>query len=497
MAVARAYVDKRGTRWRLRWRHQGGSGPFQAPLYFDTEDEVARAKSHIEAMGLDVPNRAVVFALVKKLPLDGLLSGPQTEEVVADDAPVITENLVDEWLEFKRLNTKYASRKKSRELLLGKRVWPVLSGRAVTAITVEHINKLLSSMQSCDCFGNTLGPGCASNNHNKGKSALDHHEAGMSQRYIDRHYVAMLGFFSWVAGVKKWRGDNPVKDTRYKQQNLASYNSQQKEDIHFYLTRSQFQILRKEFPPYYQHLLDLMVETGIRFGEATAVRGSCFIGGARPKVKIVENWTDGEDGGKILADTKGSEVRDIRIANGLLVSLASVMPKDPAKMVFTASGGGRLDHSNFLRDYWNPAVARAQRCSDHPPHPRESVIPAAELAGRRCGDNGGLDRRGLPCRGWVVPGVNRCKYHLGPDPDAVSTCECWDKRLPRALTPHDLRHTAAAWWLSSGVPLIVVSRRLGHKSVQTTETIYAGLLNDVVDQLVELTTLYPESTSES
>ena len=47
--------------------------------------------------------------------------------------------------------------------------------------------------------------------------------------------------------------------------------------------------------------------------------------------------------------------------------------------------------------------------------------------------------------------------------------------LRTSLRLHDLRHTAAASWLASGLPLIYVQRQLGHKSITTTEEKYGHL----------------------
>jgi integrase len=50
------------------------------------------------------------------------------------------------------------------------------------------------------------------------------------------------------------------------------------------------------------------------------------------------------------------------------------------------------------------------------------------------------------------------------------------------LTPrpriHDLRHTHASMQLADGVPVIVVSRRLGHESIKTTTDVYGHLVPD-------------------
>lgn len=58
-----------------------------------------------------------------------------------------------------------------------------------------------------------------------------------------------------------------------------------------------------------------------------------------------------------------------------------------------------------------------------------------------------------------------------------------DPRLP--LRMHDLRHTAASIMLTAGVPLIVVSRQLGHSSVATTDRIYGGLQRSTVEEAMQ------------
>ena len=47
--------------------------------------------------------------------------------------------------------------------------------------------------------------------------------------------------------------------------------------------------------------------------------------------------------------------------------------------------------------------------------------------------------------------------------------------LRTALRLHDLRHTAAASWLTTGLPLIYVQRQLGHASITTTQKEYGHL----------------------
>jgi integrase len=50
--------------------------------------------------------------------------------------------------------------------------------------------------------------------------------------------------------------------------------------------------------------------------------------------------------------------------------------------------------------------------------------------------------------------------------------------LPQGWSPHWLRHTHASALLLAGVPLHVVSRRLGHADVQTTMDLYGWVTED-------------------
>ena len=51
---------------------------------------------------------------------------------------------------------------------------------------------------------------------------------------------------------------------------------------------------------------------------------------------------------------------------------------------------------------------------------------------------------------------------------------------------HDLRHTAASLMLNNGIPVIVVSKVLGHSKPSITMDIYGHLYNRMQDEVVRL-----------
>jgi integrase len=105
-------------------------------------------------------------------------------------------------------------------------------------------------------------------------------------------------------------------------------------------------------------------------------------------------------------------------------------------------------------------------------------------------------RRRITIAPLVVEALRRAVVGRGPDDlvfgalrgGRLDQGNWYESRWQRAIkaaqakgltkTPrfHDLRHTHAAWLISAGVPLPVIQKRLGHKSIQITVDVYGGLL---------------------
>jgi integrase len=72
-------------------------------------------------------------------------------------------------------------------------------------------------------------------------------------------------------------------------------------------------------------------------------------------------------------------------------------------------------------------------------------------------------------------------FHTGTWKPALKRLGWPEYRTPRI---HDLRHTHASWLLARGVPMLDVSRRLGHSSIATTDAVYSHCAPDAGDAIM-------------
>lgn len=272
-----------------------------------------------------------------------------------------------------------------------------------------------------------------------------------------------------------------------------------------------------------QLLVDVAMDTGLRWGELTDLRAGHVVNRTPVylKVETVVTWP-GEQfsaSGDVVERkhyTKGAEDRRVdlsaSVARRLLEHIATHrLP--PADLLFHADRV-RAEHAAWRarRDAEGTAAWEAEwqaRLAAEPRpagrfvktlprgrvHTGEHATASTYSLGCRCahctyantfynrtrrqalrGDRAprrrGPQRRGRPesREGWISP------QWFG---DVI-----WRPSLQRAglewLHWHDLRHAHATWLLAAGVPARNVMKRLGHKNLATTE-VYLGELVDVED----------------
>lgn len=127
-----------------------------------------------------------------------------------------------------------------------------------------------------------------------------------------------------------------------------------------FLNPPEIQRLADAFAPPDRVLIYTLAYTGIRQGEATALRRS-KINLLRREIIVNESASD-VHGRKVFGETKNRQTRVVALPGFLvpvLEELLEQVPIEPDALVFTSSAGGPIDWSNFRTRTWKPALAVA------------------------------------------------------------------------------------------------------------------------------------------
>lgn len=192
-----------------------------------------------------------------------------------------------------------------------------------------------------------------------------------------------------------------------------------------FLTRDQFAHLHAAVTEPWKPMVEFLVASGCRLGEALALKPS-DVDLDNNTVRVMRAWKRSSSGYTIGPPKTKRSKRTINMPAAVLTKLDL-----SGEWLFTNPGngaggpnplrrgfGGPVRPVNFRRNVWYPALSRAWPATD---------------------ENG------------------------EPIPDPLR---------PRI---HDLRHTCASWLIQAGVPLPVVSRHLGHESIQVTVDVYGHI----------------------
>lgn len=185
-----------------------------------------------------------------------------------------------------------------------------------------------------------------------------------------------------------------------------------------FLTRGEFDMIRYFLNEPYRAMVDLLLWSGMRYGEAAGLHWQ-RVDLVNRQIDIVETWDP--VGGRIKAYPKGKARRSVPIS----ADLAEVLDAQWDRTGTAGSCG--LHHQG------------GARC-------RSGLVIVAPKGGALDGHNFGK-------RDWRA---------------AVELVGVGPTRL------HDLRHTYASWLAQGGVPLQEIQTLLGHASITTTQR-YAHL----------------------
>jgi site-specific recombinase XerD len=346
-----------------------------------------------------------------------------------------------------------------------------------------------------------------------------HHlrQAGLATKTITRYYSVVYSLLDWCEA-REYLDRNPCKLLDFERDAMAPEDIGDTGHKAVYLSKKQYLNLRAHTPEHDRLLLDVLVGTGVRWSEATAIPTDLVHpqpgSGRGPYIEVVRAWKRDEDMRWRLGTTKGRRRREVDIpamqlgkasllnaVNGLVDRNGKVKHRvlkldgKPVTVTFLLLTAAKApyDYDTFYRRTWAPAVRAASRCPEHPPADRGGPVPDGVERSRLCRDHGGVSDRGVPCGARLVRGMTRCASHLGPADDAVSTCGC-PGIVTRWPTPHDLRHSFAAWFLAGGGTMRQLQLLLGHASIATTE-IYAGTVPEETARRSPLEAAWDDGTA--
>jgi integrase len=128
-----------------------------------------------------------------------------------------------------------------------------------------------------------------------------------------------------------------------------------------FLTAEEVELLATRIDPRYSTLVRVAAYTGLRAGEICALRvGRVDLDAGR--ITVAESVTEVPQHGLWFSEPKTYERRSVTLPDFLLEGLAAVLrgrPDDANAFVFTSPDGSTLNHKNFYRRQFKPAVTAA------------------------------------------------------------------------------------------------------------------------------------------
>lgn len=242
----------------------------------------------------------------------------------------------------------------------------------------------------------------------------------MSAKTIANHH-GLLSAAMNTALLLGYRADNPCKGIKLPK-------SAHTEDVIRFITPQEWAVIMENMDPHFRPLFKLLVGTGLRFGEATALTARDFrLDTKTPTVKVSKAWKQDDAGGYYIGPPKTPKSRrTVSLAPSTVEAVRGLVENAGTGYVFTLKRGGVMRSGATYNRAWEPALLKS---------------------------------------GYVK--------HAEGKPG----------NMPRI---HDVRHSHASWMVAAGMEIFALSRRLGHESVTTTMDRYSHLLPDALFSSAEI-----------
>jgi len=229
------------------------------------------------------------------------------------------------------------------------------------------------------------------------------------------------------AAIPRWIAENPCdKKDGFNRRSLPKVRRFEA----CFLSPEEARLIIDNSPEQIADLVDTLFGTGMRLGEALALRCGRITLGRIPSIYVVDAKSD-------------AGTRTITISRRLAARLAPrIRDRQPSDLAFHDPKGEQWEQTHLRNYYWSRTIAAASRCPNHMPPLR-------------------IYKRG------------RSQLYERLDPLSVSTCTC-STRLRQRPRIHDLRHTHVDWLINEGWDFDLIRERIGHEHVETTIGVYGN-----------------------
>lgn len=361
MAYIRPRVTRTGEpRFQLRWREEGKHGPILSMTFTDRAS--AERVSHLIAAYGRLPAEALTPA-APATPSFRQAAAAHLEQLVG----VSPHTIVD----YRRTFRMHC---------------PLLLDLPITSITRETTVEQIKAWQA----------------------------AGAASKTVANRRGNISAVFATATRLG-WIQHNPCTGIR-----IDRSTEHEQRDMCF-LTPQEYSTLLNCIPPFWRPLIELLVDSGARWGEVMALRVQ-DVDPVAGTISITRAVKRGEDGKAYIGPPKTRRSR--RTVH--LTTATREMPKPlrvgraPAEPLFVDEAGAPVRSKPFWDKVWDPARRQGRALVDDEGAPRMTKTPRI----------------------------------------------------------HDLRYTSASWLVAAGVDLLVIQRRLGHESIKTTMDRYSHLMPD-------------------
>jgi integrase len=295
--------NKHSTSYMLRWRHEG----VQENMTFQSRAQAEMWKLLLEANGHSLQ---VAQRVVKNAHMDG----PTVLQLLHKHISLLTGVGGDQLGRYNQAVTHHFA-------------GTPLGRTPVAAVTYEDVILWVKWMQA--------KPG-------------RHPGSKMTAKTIANHHGLLSAAFT-TAVLLGYRADNPCKGVKLPKDSEGG-------DKMRFLTKEEYNALDAVMDPFFRPFFGFLVDTGLRFGEATALLREDFdLDGPTPTVRVNKAWKEDESGAYYVGPPKTKRSRRTVPLAGQTVELVRALVEAAGTgLVFSLKGGGPMRSGSAFNQAWGP-----------------------------------------------------------------------------------------------------------------------------------------------